>query len=74
MDDDEPRSACIGQQRGKIVFTDLEDIHRLMDRRYRRPREQWWLELRPVARVLAQPGPNHENDEQENQGESGSRV
>jgi len=58
MDEDEPRSACIGQQHGKIVFTDLEDIHRLMDRRFRRPREQWWLELRPVARVLAQPDPS----------------
>jgi len=66
MDDDEPRSACIGQQSGRIIFTDLEDIHRLMDRRFRRPREQWWLELRPVARVLAQPGPSAPpaNDEQ----------
>ncbi len=57
MEEEEPRSACIGQQQGKILFTDLEDIHRLMDRRFRRPKEQWWLQLRPVARVLAQPGP-----------------
>jgi 6-phosphofructokinase 1 len=58
MDAEEPQSACIGQQHGKIVFTNLEDIHRLMDHRYRRPREQWWLDLRPIARVLAQPGPS----------------
>ncbi len=25
---------------------------------YQRPREQWWLELRPIARLLAQHGPN----------------
>jgi 6-phosphofructokinase 1 len=53
----EPRSACIGQQHGIIEFTDLEDVSRLMDRAYRRPKKQWWLGLRPVARVLAQPGP-----------------
>jgi 6-phosphofructokinase 1 len=53
----EPRSASIGQQEGRIVFTDLEDIPRLMDRRYRRPRKQWWLNLRHAAKILAQPGP-----------------
>jgi 6-phosphofructokinase 1 len=54
----EPRSASIGQQAGRITFTDLEDIPRLMDRRYRRPRTQWWLGLRPAAKILAQPGPS----------------
>jgi 6-phosphofructokinase 1 len=54
----EPRSASIGQQEGHIVFTDLEDIPRLMDRRYRRPRKQWWLDLRHSAKILAQPGPD----------------
>jgi len=54
---DEPVSAAIGQQEGRFVFTDLDRIHQMMDRRYRRPREQWWLALRPVARVMAQPGP-----------------
>ena len=58
MDDEEPRSACIGQQAGRIVFTDLEDVPRLMDRRFRRPRQQWWLGLQSVARILAQPGPS----------------
>ncbi|MDX1616405.1 MAG: 6-phosphofructokinase, partial [Candidatus Promineifilaceae bacterium] len=57
---DEPISACIGQQNGQIGFTDLEDIPRRMNRRYRRPRDQWWLDLRPIARVLAQPGPSAE--------------
>jgi 6-phosphofructokinase 1 len=59
---DSPASACIGQQRGNILFTDLEDIPRLLDQKYQRPKEQWWLDLRPVARVLAQPGPHGQAD------------
>ncbi len=54
----EPVSACIGQQAGHLEFTDLEEIHRLMDREFRRPRQQWWLGLRPIARILAQPAPH----------------
>lgn len=58
----EPISACIGQQEGRIEFTDLEEMHRLMDKKLRRPRKQWWLGLRAVARILAQPAPSNEND------------
>jgi 6-phosphofructokinase 1 len=54
----EPISASIGLQNGKIGFTNFEDIPRLMDRKYRRPKKQWWLGLRPIAKVLAQPGPD----------------
>jgi 6-phosphofructokinase 1 len=59
---DEPHSACIGQEHGKIIFTDLEDVPRLMDRQFRRPREQWWMGLRPIARVMAQPAPGHASE------------
>lgn len=54
---DEPESACIGQVEGRITFTNLRDIPRLMDKKFSRPRQQWWLALRSTARVLAQPGP-----------------
>jgi 6-phosphofructokinase 1 len=53
----EPESSCIGLQHGKIVFTSFDLFNRLMDWDHRRPREQWWLGLRPIARVLAQPAP-----------------
>ena len=56
--ENEPESACIGQVDGRIEFTNLRDIPRLMDKRFFRPKQQWWLTLRPIARVLAQPGPN----------------
>jgi hypothetical protein len=30
----------------------------MIDVKNKRPKEQWWMELRPIARVLAQPGPS----------------
>ena len=51
------RSAFIGLQNGKIQFNDMRDFERMVELEYQRPREQWWLELRPIARLLAQHGP-----------------
>lgn len=44
---------CIGQIRGEIEYTDLDDISRLMDYEHSRPLRQWWMDLRPLARLLA---------------------
>jgi 6-phosphofructokinase 1 len=52
-----PSAAFIGLQARQVQFTSLEDLPRLMDETYGRPREQWWMELRPINRVLAQPAP-----------------
>ncbi|MFQ5613383.1 MAG: 6-phosphofructokinase [Anaerolineae bacterium] len=52
-----PAGAFIGLQEGQVKFGNLQDLPRLVDETYQRPRQQWWLELRPVARLLAQPGP-----------------
>jgi 6-phosphofructokinase 1 len=52
-----PASAAIGLQGGRVEFTGLEDLPRLMAKESRRPEEQWWLELRSIARIMAQPGP-----------------
>ena len=54
----QPDSAVIGLLEQSIRFTNLEDVPRLLDRAERRPRNQWWMSLRPTARVLAQPRPN----------------
>ncbi len=48
--------ACIGQLQGEIVFTDLERIPKLMDFKHSRPVHQWWMSLRPIARLLAMEG------------------
>lgn len=53
----EPISAVLGQLRGKLVFTDLQDIPRMLDETNNRPRDQWWLALRDVFNLLSQPGP-----------------
>ena len=54
---DPPAAAAIGLQGGRVEFTGLEDLPRLIEKGCRRPREQWWLELRPIARIMAKPGP-----------------
>lgn len=54
-----PRSVCIGQVQGKLELTDIRDLPRLMDMKYGRPLNQWWMNLRPVAKILAQPAPEN---------------
>ena len=53
----EPKQVFIGLEAGEIQFTDMEDYSRLADEEFGRPITQWWMDLRPIARVLAQPGP-----------------
>src|SRR5688572_12281571 len=50
-------SAFIGIQNGQIQFHDLQDFDRLIDAEYQRPKEQWWLELKAIASLMAKPGP-----------------
>jgi 6-phosphofructokinase 1 len=56
---DVPGGAFIGLQGGKVAFTSLADLPRLVEPHVQRPKEQWWLELRPIARVMSQPDPGH---------------
>jgi 6-phosphofructokinase 1 len=51
-------SALMGFQAGKIEFHTLEDFGRMVDESCERAKNQWWLDLRPVARLLAQPYPH----------------
>ncbi|HSH04808.1 MAG TPA: 6-phosphofructokinase [Anaerolineae bacterium] len=55
----EAKGACIGMIKGGWRITDLQDVPRLMEMKFHRPKEQWWLQLRPIARVLAQAEPSH---------------
>ncbi|MBN2470380.1 MAG: 6-phosphofructokinase [Anaerolineae bacterium] len=49
-----PAGVFIGLQSGKMAFTSLGDLPRLVDREHNRPKDQWWLDRRPIARLLAQ--------------------
>jgi 6-phosphofructokinase 1 len=42
----------------EIKFHNLEDFERMVDLKKQRPKQQWWMDLRQIAKVLAQPGPN----------------
>jgi 6-phosphofructokinase 1 len=49
---------AIGLNDGKVEFSELEALRRQVDSEHQRPKKQWWMDLRPIARVLAQPGPS----------------
>lgn len=50
-------SAFVGLQGKEYKFQNLEDYLRMLDEEHQRPKLQWWLDLRQIARVMAQPGP-----------------
>lgn len=47
----------LGLEGGQVHFHRLDDLPRLADWSHHRPKQQWWLDLRPIAKVLAQPAP-----------------
>lgn len=50
-------AACVGLSGNGYHLTPLEDLLRHYDVVHQRPKQQWWMDLRPIARMLAQPGP-----------------
>lgn len=50
-------TAFIGLESGGIQIHDISRMMELMDEEKQRPKEQWWLNLRPIAKVLAQNAP-----------------
>lgn len=62
LGDSTPISATVGLTEGKVRFTELRHLPEMMDMTNGRPKEQWWLSLRPIARVMAKPGPNGNGD------------
>ena len=49
---DTPVSAFVGQQRGRLHFTPLDQMPALVQRGVRRPVQQEWLAMRPLADVM----------------------
>ena len=54
----EPECCAVGYIGGQIQRTDFLDLPRMIDVVHDRPKKQWWLDIRPIARVLAQSGPD----------------
>lgn len=59
-----PTASFIGLQEGHVKFNQMEDLPRMSDRDAQRPKEQWWMSLRPIARVMAQPCPHFDCNEE----------
>jgi len=53
------KSSFIGIEGKEIQFRDLHDFDRLVDMHKQRPKNQWWMDLQPIARVLASPNPEN---------------
>ena len=45
--------AFIGIQGGTIKIHNIEDMAKMVDATHQRPKEQWWLELRPLVTQLS---------------------
>jgi len=58
---EEPGATFIGLEAGKVEFHPLEDLPRMMDDVHGRPKKQWWMDLRPIAKTLSQPAPSGGN-------------
>ncbi len=53
---DTPASAFIGLMHGKIRFTPLTEFPDMIEVDAHRPRQQSWMALMPLAKVMARPG------------------
>ncbi len=49
-------ASFVGMCEGKLTFTPFDELPRLMDVENKRPKEQWWRQLAPIAQLLASPG------------------
>lgn len=54
----DPACTFIGLVGGSIQFHNMEDLYRMSDMQHQRPKDQWWLEMYPIAKLLAQPKPS----------------
>jgi 6-phosphofructokinase 1 len=50
--------AFIGLQKGQFNFHDMRDFERMIDLKNERPREEWWMELKSIAALMAKFSPD----------------
>ncbi len=54
----EPAGSFIGLEAGGISLHSLEEIPKMVDKDNQRPKQQWWLDVRPIAKLMSQPMPS----------------
>ncbi|MEZ4634123.1 MAG: 6-phosphofructokinase [Caldilineaceae bacterium] len=62
-DDEDKAAVCMGMTQGQMRFTPLYEVSRMMDMDHHRPKRQWWMDLRPIVRILAHPDHLRSNPE-----------
>jgi len=50
----------IGMRDEKIAFNDMRDFDRMVDIKKQRPKDQWWLQLKEIANMMAKFAPMDE--------------
>jgi 6-phosphofructokinase 1 len=49
--------AFIGLQKGQLNFHDMRDFDRMVDTKRERPRDEWWLDFKGIASLMAKFSP-----------------
>ncbi|KAB8142490.1 6-phosphofructokinase [Chloroflexia bacterium SDU3-3] len=57
-ENESPGAAMIGLMHGHIDYTPIVELPAIADMTLQRVREQWWLDLMPRVKMLAQSGPH----------------
>lgn len=51
--DDDSTACLLGIQRRVVGFTPVKELEKVTDFEHRIPKNQWWMKLRPLLRILA---------------------
>jgi 6-phosphofructokinase 1 len=54
---EERQAVSLGMTQGSMLFTPIEQVMHMADQSFQRPKQQWWMNLREIAQMLAKPGP-----------------
>jgi 6-phosphofructokinase 1 len=57
-DQEQTGYAAAGLVGKEIKYLDMDNFSRMVDLIAERPKTQWWMDIRPISRLLAQPGPS----------------
>jgi len=55
IENGEIESSFIGLEGTMLKFHNLEDFERMVSLEHKRPKKEWWLEIKPISELLAQP-------------------
>jgi 6-phosphofructokinase 1 len=54
----EPEGAFLGIEAGGLTMHSLEELPKLVDKENQRPKQQWWMDIRPIAQLMSKPMPS----------------